>query len=117
MPPILPRACLPVLLSLLAACGAPQPPDEEAPLPPERAADGSCWAREHIPAIYEQVQGEVLEKFAEQMRTGQMNPEVMAEMMGPTFQFGRQFVETLGRSMESMMKAATDAQPSKDSKS
>ena len=51
------------------------------------------------------------------MRTGQMNPEVMAEMMGPTFQFGRQFVETLGRSMESMMKAATDAQPSKDSKS
>ena len=47
----------------------------------------------------------------------QMNPEVMAEMMGPTFQFGRQFVETLGRSMESMMKAATDAQPSKDSKS
>lgn len=65
MPPILPRACLPVLLSLLAACGAAQPPDEEAPLPPERAADGSCWAREHIPAIYEQVQGEVLVVQAE----------------------------------------------------
>ena len=63
------------------------------------------------------VHGAVLEKFAEQMRTGQMDSETMAEMMGPTFQFGRQFVETLGRSMESMMKAATDAQPSKDSKS
>ncbi|MCA0939502.1 peptidoglycan-binding protein [Salipiger pacificus] len=65
MPPILPRACLPALLALLAACAAPQAPGDEAPLPPERAADGSCWAREHIPAIYEQVQGEVLVVQAE----------------------------------------------------
>jgi hypothetical protein len=63
------------------------------------------------------VQGEVLEKFAEQMRTGQMDSETMEEMMGPTFQFGRQFVETLGRSMETMMKSATDAQVSEASKS
>ena len=45
------------LLGLLAAC-APTPPDAP-PLPPETDADGTCWAREHVPAIYEQVMGEV----------------------------------------------------------
>ncbi|SDI37829.1 peptidoglycan-binding domain-containing protein [Alloyangia pacifica] len=65
MPPFLPRACLPALLVLLAACAAPQLPEDEAPLPTETAADGSCWAREHVPAIYEQVSGEVLVVQAE----------------------------------------------------
>lgn len=65
MPPFLPRACLPALLVLLAACAAPQLPEDEAPLPTETAADGSCWAREHVPAIYEQVAGEVLVVQAE----------------------------------------------------
>ena len=62
------------------------------------------------------IQGEVLGKFSEQMHSGQVTPEMVEEMMGPTFQFGRQFVETLGRSMESMMKSSTDAPPSEQPK-
>ncbi|ANT60898.1 hypothetical protein AYJ57_11295 [Salipiger sp. CCB-MM3] len=62
MPPIPPRRAAPALLALLAACAAPAPEAgsaPEAPLPTETAPDGTCWAREHVPAIYEQVTGEV----------------------------------------------------------
>ncbi|MBE9639760.1 peptidoglycan-binding domain-containing protein [Salipiger mangrovisoli] len=63
--PIPPRRAAACLLALLAACAAPQAPEEEEPLPTETAADGTCWAREHVPAIYEQVSGEVLVVQAE----------------------------------------------------
>lgn len=52
-------------LSVLAACGDPQTASRgaQAPADPppvaERAADGTCRARDVTPAVYEQVMGEV----------------------------------------------------------
>ncbi|APZ55045.1 peptidoglycan-binding domain-containing protein [Salipiger abyssi] len=47
----------------LAACEAPTDSTGnwpgEAPPAPERMADGTCWAREVTPAIYEHVMGEI----------------------------------------------------------
>ncbi|MCR8546557.1 peptidoglycan-binding protein [Salipiger sp. P9] len=59
-----PTALCAALALTLAACDAP-PADGtgawpgEAPPAPEQLADGTCWAREVTPAIYEHVMGEI----------------------------------------------------------
>lgn len=56
-------ALIAALALVLAACDAPEPASTvwpgEAPPEPERMSDGTCQAREVVPAIYEEVMGEV----------------------------------------------------------
>ena len=56
-------ALIAALALVLAACDAPEPASTvwpgEAPPEPERMADGTCQAREVVPAVYEEVMGEV----------------------------------------------------------
>ncbi len=58
------RKTLPALAVALGACSAPEPasralhPPGPPPLP-QAASDGTCRAREVVPAVYEQVMGEV----------------------------------------------------------
>ncbi|MGA1600137.1 MAG: DUF6489 family protein [bacterium] len=59
-----------------------------------------------------EVQQTFLTKVAESMKDGSIDPGAMANLLGPSFSVGQQFMDAMVRSMDTMM--APDASRKKD---
>ncbi len=66
-----------------------------------------------LPNISE-LQQTFLTKVTESMKDGTMDPNMMADMLGPSFNFGRQMMDTMVRSMDTMMNTDPSGKASKN---
>ena len=55
------------------------------------------------------VQGLFLKQFQQNLKDGQVDKDVVSELMGPTLQFSKNFMESMMENMESMFNQANQS--------
>ena len=55
------------------------------------------------------VQGLFLKQFQQNLKDGQVDKDVVGELMGPTLQFSKNFMESMMGNMESMLNQANQS--------
>ena len=55
------------------------------------------------------VQGLFLKQFQQNLKNGQVDKDVVSELMGPTLQFSKNFMESMMENMESMLNQANQS--------
>ena len=55
------------------------------------------------------VQGLFLKQFQQNLKDGQVDKDVVSELMGPTLQFSKNFMDSMMENMESMLNQANQS--------